>query len=92
MTTTKVRLTNGFHGSSVNVVGELVDLGSADLEYDGAPGKGFASVRLSDAQVRRAARSLCGIKECCCGHHGPRFEPGGNPANGTTWTVVGEVV
>jgi hypothetical protein len=82
MTTTriKVRLTNTFHGSEVNVIGELVELGR---RYETETPAGHALVRVSDAQQRRAERALCGIKGCRCGNLGPTFYHG---------TVVGEVV
>ncbi len=93
-TTCKVRLTNDFHGSSVNVVGELVEMGHGthSEDYDGQPIEGTALVRLTDGQQKRALKALCGVKSCRCGGHGPSLVPDGNPSLPTTWTVIGEVV
>jgi hypothetical protein len=81
--TIKVRLVNTFHGSAVNVVGELVEMGAPPAEHthDGQPFPGYAAVRVSGSQERRAERALCGIRECQCG--GPRFDAG---------VVIGEVI
>lgn len=78
--TIKVRLTNTFHNSSVNVVGELVELG---VTRETETPAGHALVRVTEGQQKRAERALCGVKGCCCGNLGPSFYNG---------TVVGEVV
>jgi hypothetical protein len=91
----KVRLVNTYHGSAVNVAGELVEMGAPPRDQTNAfqPPAGYARVRVSAGQVRRAERALCGIEGCLCGHHGPSFVPDGNPAyDTTTYFTVGEVV
>jgi hypothetical protein len=84
----KVRLVNDFHGSSVNVVGELVGRGEDCVLRHNQPANGYDIVRLTDDHVRRARRVLCGVKGCMCGRNGPTFQPEGNPANRPTWTVL----
>ncbi len=92
-TTAKVRLTNDFHNSSVNVVGELTDMGKGrgNRDWDGQPPEGFAQVRISDRQAKRAGKTLCGMADCCCGNHGPRMEPE-DGSDSPTWLVTGEIV
>lgn len=94
-TKTKVKLTNTFHGSSVNVIGELKEMGHGigSEDYDGQPAEGYALVVLSGSQIRRALRSLCGIEECRCSNHGPSIQYRDNPSNpDATGEVIGEVV
>jgi hypothetical protein len=89
---TKITLTNGFHGTAVNVVGELVGDGEHTSDRFNRPMAGYAMVRLTDSQRRRAARVLCGVDGCQCERHSPSFQLEGDPYYRPTCTVVGKKV
>lgn len=60
---TKIRLTNTFHNTHINLIPK-------DIVRDNR--EPYVKIyRLSEQQMERAERALCGNPDCLCGNHGP---------------------
>ena len=66
---------NDFHNTSVVVVGELVDYAT------------HWETTLSDSQMKRVKRVLCGMRDCTCGGIRGRQEYLGKKLIVTLWTT-----